>query len=89
MLRFLATLAGIVVVVWGLSLFAAPPMPIVEGRDITTPDPTGPVRAPLVQQEDLAPAAQKREDPEREEQKIEWKSKAQKGKHGEGKRKRG
>lgn len=68
MLRFLAILTGIVVVVWVLSLFAAPPIPLVEGRDITTPDPTMPLRSALLPAEDQAPAAEKRE-----EIKTEWK----------------
>lgn len=42
MLRFLATLACVVAVVWVLSYFAAPAFPEVEGRDISPLDPEPP-----------------------------------------------
>ena len=45
MLRFLAILAGIVIVVWSLSLLAAPPMPPADARDATAPEPVAAIRA--------------------------------------------
>lgn len=45
-LRFVATLAGAVLVVWVLSLAAAPAPEAVEGRDVTPPDGDAPPPKP-------------------------------------------
>ena len=42
MLRFLATLAGISLVVWGLSSFVMTSAPLVEGQDDTRDEPLAP-----------------------------------------------